>query len=133
MANAGVSISLCPGNSAILGGSPSGTGGTGTLTYQWLPSADLSSAIFSNPTATPLISTDYTLIVTDSNACSDSSIVSITVGTNVTPVIQQIGDTLFALASGRNYEWWFNGALLVSGNYPYIIANFIRKLPDYFL
>jgi len=123
VANAGVSISLCPGNSAILGGSPSGTGGTGTLTYQWLPAADLSSAIFSNPTATPLISTDYTLIVTDSNACSDSSIVSITVGTNVTPVIQQIGDTLFALASGVSYEWWYNGALLVSGNYPYIVAT----------
>ncbi|MBK8587119.1 MAG: hypothetical protein IPN88_17625 [Bacteroidetes bacterium] len=94
VANAGVSISICQGNSAIICGSPSGTGGTGTLTYQWLPATDLSSAIFSNPTSTPLISTDYTLIVTDSNTCSDSSIVSITVGTNVTPVIQQIGDTL---------------------------------------
>lgn len=123
IANAGNSISLCPGSSAIIGGNPSGTGGSGTLTYEWFPAADLSSAINSNPTATPGISTDYTLIVTDSNGCLDSSIVSITVGTNVTPVIQQIGDTLFALASGVNYEWWFNGALLVSGNYPYIVAT----------
>lgn len=123
IADAGNSISLCPGDSVTLGGIPSGAGGIGTLTYQWLPANDLSSATISNPNATPLVSTDYILIVTDSNACSDSSFVSISVGTNVIPVIQQIGDTLFASASGMNYEWWLNGTLLMSGNFPYIIAS----------
>ncbi|MBK9452066.1 MAG: hypothetical protein IPN95_22130 [Bacteroidetes bacterium] len=69
VADAGPDLALCFGSSATLGGSPSGSGGTGALTYLWSPATDLSSTTVANPTVTPTSSNTYMLTVTDSLGC----------------------------------------------------------------
>ena len=51
---------VCKGNSAQLGA----TGGTA---YAWSPAASLDLPLVDNPTATPLVSTDYSVAVTTTN------------------------------------------------------------------
>lgn len=52
---------------------------TGSGTYQWTPATGLSCTTCPNPTATPSITTEYCVSVTDANGCSDSACVTITV------------------------------------------------------
>jgi len=66
---------ICEGQSAQL----SATGGQ---TYTWSPSGDLDNANISNPVATPLSTTPYSVTVTDNNSCSSSSSVTVTVKPN---------------------------------------------------
>ncbi len=88
VADAGPNRTVCPnppGNSTVLGGSPSGSGGTGSLTYAWSPATALNSTTIANPTVTNLASTTlYTLTVTDSKGCTAIKSVTVTVG-DVTP------------------------------------------------
>lgn len=74
--DAGVNRSICVGQSAIIGGSPTTTGGN---TVVWSPSAGLSSVTAFNPTASPLVTTVYTVTVTDGTACSSVDQVTVTV------------------------------------------------------
>ncbi len=85
VAEAGSSFGLCQGASAVIGGTPAGSGGTGSLSYSWSPAAGLSSATDPNPTATPAVSTTYILTVTDSVGCSATDSSSITV--NDVPIV----------------------------------------------
>ena len=65
---------ICQGQYTQL--SVSLTGGTGPFTYFWYPGATLSNPAIQNPVATPLISTMYTVIVTDqTQSVSDSIMV----------------------------------------------------------
>ncbi|MEQ8908505.1 MAG: PKD domain-containing protein, partial [Vicingaceae bacterium] len=75
-ADAGADQTICAGTSTTLGGSPTGPGGA---TYQWDNGASLSSNSVSNPTATPLTTTIYSVTVTDGNGCSSIDQVQITV------------------------------------------------------
>jgi len=52
---------------------------TGGGIYQWLPVTGLSCVNCANPIATPLLTTTYCVIVTDSNSCTDSACVTIVV------------------------------------------------------
>src|SRR5690554_4312551 len=78
--NAGVDKTICDGGSVQLDGSV--TGGTGGLTYSWSPIDSLSNPSILKPIASPTQSTTYTLTVTDSLGCSDSSQVRVTVNDN---------------------------------------------------
>ena len=85
--------------------------GTGIL-YNWIPAAGLSSTAISNPTATPNISTTYTLIATDINGCIDSTTAFVFVQQPPLPITWDttvvIGQT-FSLpggqGSGFTYTW----------------------------
>jgi len=57
--NAGNNTSICPGESATLGGSPTVTGNSGAVTYNWTNGA----ASVANPTVSPASNTTYTLTV----------------------------------------------------------------------
>lgn len=70
LADAGPDLGICLGSSGQLGGSPSGSGGTGSLTYLWSPGTDLSAANVANPTVTPTGTITYMLTVTDSLGCA---------------------------------------------------------------
>lgn len=70
VADAGPDLALCLGSSDALGGSPSGSGGTGPLTYLWTPNTNLSSDVVPNPIVTPTGFVAYALTVTDSIGCS---------------------------------------------------------------
>src|SRR5262249_231674 len=63
VANAGPDVVICSGSSTGIGGSPTGSGGYGTLTYSWNPASGLSSANVANPTASPASTTTYTVTV----------------------------------------------------------------------
>ncbi len=50
---------------------------SGTLTYQWTPSAGLDNTTIANPLATPESTTTYKLVVTDDLGCIDSGQVEV--------------------------------------------------------
>jgi predicted Zn-dependent protease len=119
VANAGDDVSICEGNSTVVGGTPAATGGDGNYTYLWTPTPELSDATAANPTATPAASVTYTLTVTDGTGCTGADQVDITV--NPKPVITvqpanaeicEGGDAVFTVtATGTNlaYQWYDEG------------------------
>ena len=70
--NAGPDTTISQGQSASLNG-------TGTGTPFWSPSSELNNPSTFNPTATPIITTNYILSVTDANSCTNSDTVLVTV------------------------------------------------------
>lgn len=80
IANAGNDTVLCAGNSVQLTGSFSFANGSisSPIWWNWSPSATLSDAQISNPLATPLQTTTYTL-TTQVGACLTSDVVKIEV------------------------------------------------------
>jgi hypothetical protein len=79
VADAGDDVSICEGNSTVVGGTPAATGGDGNYTYLWIPTPELSDATAPNPTATPAATVTYTLTVTDGTGCAGADQVDITV------------------------------------------------------
>jgi autotransporter-associated beta strand protein len=69
-ANAGVDVTACASTSVQIGGSPTGSGGTGALTYLWNPATGLNDATLANPTASDASTITYTVTVTDANGCT---------------------------------------------------------------
>ncbi|HSY77671.1 MAG TPA: gliding motility-associated C-terminal domain-containing protein [Bacteroidia bacterium] len=55
----------------------------GGVKYSWIPSNNLSCDTCSNPTATPLQNTTYTLIVTSDSGCSVTTTITIDVSCNI--------------------------------------------------
>ena len=83
VANAGANVTVSPLTpSAVIGGSPSASGGSLNYTYSWSPGTGLSDATVANPTASPTTTTTYTLTVTDdlgTPAATSSVVVTYTV------------------------------------------------------
>jgi gliding motility-associated-like protein len=74
VANAGSGVNLCTGQSTTLNGS----GGT---SYLWLPVNIVGQSV----TVTPLVTTTYTLVVTDAAGCSDTAQVTVNVSPCTVP------------------------------------------------
>lgn len=70
-ASAGSDKNIESGNSVMLGGNPTATGGTGKVIFSWKPETFLSNATIENPVATPTQNTTYTLTIMDANNCMD--------------------------------------------------------------
>ncbi|MEY3443148.1 MAG: hypothetical protein RLZZ519_1429 [Bacteroidota bacterium] len=83
VANAGSpnGIQLCEGDTVTLGGTPAAMGGTAPFFYLWSPSTTMSGATLANPQAWPGANAVYSLMVTDSNNCTSTGSVSLTVST----------------------------------------------------
>lgn len=64
-------------NYNILLGQQSQLSASGGGTYSWSPSSGLSCTNCANPVATPAATTDYCVLVTDANGCTDSSCLTI--------------------------------------------------------
>ena len=90
-ANAGDDLTICDGESIVIGGVPAATGGTGPYTYSWGPATDLNSTTVANPTASPTTTTFYTLTVTDIYGCVDDSIMQLVVYPLPDPTITAAG------------------------------------------
>ena len=76
IANAGPDKTIAPGGSAVLEGSA--TGGSGTYTYSWTPITALNDPNIATPTASPAVTTTYTLTVNDGlNTATDTVVVTV--------------------------------------------------------
>lgn len=74
---------ICAGQSTTL--TPVFTGGTGPFTYSWSnPGNSLNNPTFPAPTASPTVTTTYTVTITDANGCADNSVVTVNVNPAVT-------------------------------------------------
>jgi PKD repeat protein len=134
--NAGTDKSVCIGSSVPIGGTPTATGGTPPYTYLWSPATGLNSTASSNPTATPSVTTDYILIVTDLNGCQTRDTVRVTVNPLPTPTITSTRPTTFCqgdstiLDAGvfKSYLWSNNQTTRIitvtqAGNYTVKVVN----------
>ena len=83
LAHAGNDTTIIQGNSVLLGGTPSASGGTAGYSYFWTPFTWLNNDTIANPTATPSDTILYTLFVSDANGCTDSSSIMVNVATIV--------------------------------------------------
>lgn len=91
MADAGPDILDCDGASVTIGGSPSGSGGAGSLSYAW---SDGSTT--ANPSITVGSAPGYILTVTDSIGCTDMD----TMGVTANVVIADAGPDTTGCAGG---------------------------------
>jgi gliding motility-associated-like protein len=114
--NAGNNTSICPGTSAIIGGSPTASGGTSPYTYSWSPNLNISSTTVANPTVFPTAPTWYFVTVHDAagNVSYDSVGVDINpvyadnAGNNVSMCIGSsatLGGPNNSMAGGVTYAW----------------------------
>lgn len=102
--SAGSNKDICIGASAILTA-------TGATSYVWSPAATLSCTACATTTATPPITTVYSVTGTDGNGCVNTSSATVTI--NLIPVIKVSGkdsvcegDTTLLTASGASTYTW---------------------------
>ncbi len=72
IADAGTDASICQNSSTTLNGA-------GGVIYLWSPATGLDDATLQNPSASPQVTTTYTVTVTDANSCSSTDDVDVTV------------------------------------------------------
>lgn len=108
--SAGVDTAVCLGSSVQLQANGRGT-------FLWSPQTGLNNPLIANPTATPTETTNYHLVVTDSNGCISED--SVTVGVYPLPGVALstsdtslcIGDCISIIATGTSgtapytYRW----------------------------
>lgn len=113
MANAGSSKTICSDSSVTIGGSPTAIGGASPYTYAWAPLTGLNFSTISNPTAYPITTTTYTVIITDNSGCiaaTDSVLVTVyplpTLNAG-SPFSICLGEniTLTAIGNASTYTW----------------------------
>ncbi len=77
-AGADQTLVTLPGNSVVIGGSPTANGGTSPYSYQWSPATGLSFSTVANPVVSDITSpVTYTVIVTDANGCTATDDVTV--------------------------------------------------------
>ena len=79
-----VELVITSGSQRIESGSSAQLGAEGADQYTWNPAEDLDDPNISNPLASPLITTEYTVIGTNSFGCEDSDVVTVYVDEKVT-------------------------------------------------
>ena len=133
--------SFCAGGAGIaLTASGAGTGGT----YTWAPSTGLSAATGATVTATPVVTTIYTVTGTSSGGCSDTATATVSVNPLPSATITPSGSLSFCAGSsvmlntptttGYLYQWYNNTVSIagatnasytatLSGNYTVLVTN----------
>ncbi|MDB5032809.1 MAG: hypothetical protein JWQ98_50 [Chlorobi bacterium] len=99
------------GATAICAGSSAQLSAHGDGAYRWEPAATLSCADCADPTATPLVTTTYTVTVTNPAGCSSTANLTITV--NSSPGVDAGPDaticagegTILTATGGDSYAW----------------------------
>jgi hypothetical protein len=77
--DAGPDRTITSGSSTAIGGSPTASGGIPPYAYNWMPAAGLDNPSIANPTASPTVTTTYTVIVTDSKGCTGNDNMTVSV------------------------------------------------------
>jgi len=114
--NEGGPFVTCAGTPVILGGSPtaSANGGASIVSYLWTPAGSYSpSNTSANPEVTPIVTTIYSLSVTDNNGCQQTGQALVNVySANAGPAKSvcggqtvRIGTTPIVGVPGISYSW----------------------------
>ncbi|MEX1189397.1 MAG: PKD domain-containing protein [Bacteroidia bacterium] len=114
--NPGNDLSICTGQTATLGGSPTATSGSASnYTYTWFPTTGLNDPNSPNPIASPNSFTTYTVTVsTGDENCVATASVDVNVGSTQTLPVTASADLvlcanetlqLTAAPGFSNYEW----------------------------
>jgi len=124
---------VCLGNAAAL---TAGLLNVTTQTITWFPAAGLSSSVGQRIYAAPSVTTTYTVIGTDQNGCSNSTLANVTVTLNPLPVVSIspaniaicFGDSTILTASGITGQLpmsylWIPPATLSSDTGAIVIAS----------
>lgn len=141
-AYAGNDTTLCAGIGKTIGIPSGATGGTPPYTYSWSPVTGLANPAAPSTVATPTVTTDYILTVTDAlgNIAKDTATITVipspptpTIIGNDTTICQ--GDTVTLTSNTLNNDgyYWYNGNLnLGSTTVPFFKAteagNYILRL-----
>ncbi len=113
-AGGGASNALCTSGGAIeLGGAPTATGVSPSVTYTWTPAALLNNANVANPIANVTVTTTFYLTVSDTGGCFKQDTVTVTV-TNDAPT---------AFAADGTDTLCTGGSIILGGN-PSAAGNF---------
>jgi gliding motility-associated-like protein len=118
VANAGADDTLNLGSSVTLLG-------TGGITYNWAPAATLDFPTIQQPTATPTVTTTYTLTVSDINGCSDDDSVTIVVNTDIT---LEINTVITPNGDGFNDVWFIKNVTSFPDNEVTIFNRYGQKV-----
>lgn len=112
---------ICVGGSVPISAS-------GGITYSWDNAGSLSNANIANPTAAPLVTTTYTVTVTDMVGCTDTD--QVTVFVNPLPIVDAgpntaicIGGSTTLNASGGTIYTWLPNPALSATNISNPVAN----------
>jgi gliding motility-associated-like protein len=97
-ADAGLNDSICFGGTANLTVTPNGAG----YTYVWFPAASLSNTTIYNPTASPIVSSTYSVVVTDPNGCQSSDFVTVYANPQIGLTMAGISTHCFGSADGQS-------------------------------
>jgi len=101
IANAGPDKEICAGGSVSLGGSPTGTGGSGgPYTFKWTPTTGLNDPTAANPVASPATTTTYTVTVTETatgRAATDEVTITVRMAGWSVAYIVDADDVIFGL------------------------------------
>lgn len=117
----GPTVFVQPNGSTTL--SPTVNGGFAPYTYSWSPSSTLDDATSSNPVASPLMDTHYTVTITSASGCTGVDSIDVQIGGAVTITVQPY-DTIicaemmvpFAASGGTSYVWLEDAANPTTGN-----------------
>ncbi len=121
-ADAGSSTTICLGQTTQLNAS-------GGVAYNWSPSTGLSSTTISNPNASPLTTTTYTVSVTNANGCSKNDSVTIAIVPSVSAAVSATATTICAgdqsqlQATGGSFYIWIPASGLSSSTTSNPIAS----------
>lgn len=89
-ADAGPDQTVTAGSSAVIGGSLTASHGIPPYTYSWTPNTELNDPTLANPTASPAITTAYTVTVIDSSGCSANDTMNLSVQESPPPPLPPI-------------------------------------------
>ena len=116
--SAGTDDTLSLGNSLVLMGSGNGF-------FNWSPSASLDVATLQNPTASPTVTTIYTLVVTSINGCTASDSVKIVVEPRYEFVISTV---ITPNGDGFNDKWFIKNLEFYPNNEVIVFNRFGQKV-----
>ena len=95
---------------SVCGGGSTTVTANGAVNYTWTPATGLSATTGSVVTATPSVTTNYTVTGTDANGCSSSATSTVTITSNPAVVVNSaticVGNSAMLTASGASTYTW---------------------------
>jgi hypothetical protein len=95
-------------NQNIYSGQSTTLNASGGVSYSWSPATGLSSTTISNPTASPTVTTIYSVTVADANGCSATDNVTVTVNERPYAILKKQLDGGFYTVYDGNVKFKFN-------------------------